>query len=323
MQTRIIAAGLGRFEGDVDRFAIFALIMRETLRGGSRTKGISMHSMAISLSRSFETVRRHVKALISAELCARVQGGVVVHPDVFTRPDIQRLMTLTHDSFVAFAQGLRDAGELPPIRAAAEIYLPTAGIGAAVDVMLGTVESNRAIHGSWLDLVLFSTILCGNLDRQAALCDAPTDPNARIQFSGVHAIRASTLTRVLNLPETTVRRRLTRLSAAGGPVQRLRQGFVIHAAWMNREDAVETSARTASTVRLALAAAAVQGFPFDRIESAYLDGPPPPVAFDNRVAACAPALFAAGSCDRTRRRDDQGESIGAVAMRFLPDRLAT
>ncbi|WP_447406187.1 hypothetical protein, partial [Clostridium perfringens] len=83
-----------------------------------------MHSMAISLSRSFETVRRHVNALIAAGLCARVQGGVVVNPDVFMRSDIDHLMTVTHDSFVAFAQGLRDAGELPPIRVATECYVP-------------------------------------------------------------------------------------------------------------------------------------------------------------------------------------------------------
>ncbi|AXJ96783.1 hypothetical protein DM480_01685 [Sphingomonas sp. FARSPH] len=285
MQTRIIAAGLRTFEGDVDRFAIFSLVMRESLRAGTRVRGISMHSMAISLSRSFETVRRHVNALIAAGLCARVQGGVVVNPDVFMRSDIDHLMTVTHDSFVAFAQGLRDAGELPPIRVATECYVPTAGIGAAVDVMLGTVESNREIHGSWLDLVLFSTILCGNLERWAALRDAPQGPDERIRFSGAHAIRASVLARLLNLPETTVRRRLTRLGAAGGPIQRLRQGFVIQSAWMNRDEALETSARTASLVRMALAAAAVHGFPFDRIENAYLEGPPPPVVFTDRIAA--------------------------------------
>ena len=55
------------------RFAIFSLIVRESLRRNPRGKAISTHSLAISLSRSFETVRRHVIALTEAGLCVRGQ----------------------------------------------------------------------------------------------------------------------------------------------------------------------------------------------------------------------------------------------------------
>ncbi|WP_232473791.1 DeoR family transcriptional regulator [Sphingomonas sp. MA1305] len=276
MQTRVNAAGLRCFDGDIDRFAIFSLITRESIRGGARNSGISTHSAAISLGRSFETVRRHVNALIAAGLCVRLHGGVVVNPEVLTRPDIARLIALTHDSFVCFVQALYDAGELPVLRPSAVRYDRTVGVQAAVDVMLATADSNQAIHGNWLDLVIFSTILAGNLHRAPL---PPRRPVEGVRFGPDHAVRASVLARVLNLSETTVRRRLGRLGHAGGPVVRLRQGYIISSDWMKRPDAIETSQRTATSVRLAIAAAAAQGFPFDAPHTAYQVGPPPPIVF--------------------------------------------
>ena len=63
MQTRINAAGLRSFDGDVDRFAIFSLIVRESLRRNPRGKAISTHSLAISLSRSFGSRGRGVMSI--------------------------------------------------------------------------------------------------------------------------------------------------------------------------------------------------------------------------------------------------------------------
>lgn len=274
MQARINAAGLRSFAGDVDRFAIFSLIARESFRGGGRAMGISTHSAAISLGRSFETVRRHVNALIAAGLCVRLHGGVVVRPDVLDRPDIAALTAITHDSFVGLVEGLAQAGELPPLRAGAVRYDPTVGINAAVDVLLANADGSRPVHGDWLDLVIFSTMLAANLHR--ARCADPVGEGAG--FGPAQAVRASVLARVLHVSETTIRRRLARIGGRGGPAVRLRQGYVISADWLARPEAVEAGRRTASAVRLAIAAAATQGFPIDAPHTAYVAGPPPPFA---------------------------------------------
>jgi DeoR/GlpR family transcriptional regulator of sugar metabolism len=97
-------------------------------------------------------------------------------------------------------------------------------------------------------------------------------------FGPAQAVRASVLARVLHVSETTIRRRLARIGGRGGPAVRLRQGYVISADWLARPEAVEAGRRTASAVRLAIAAAATQGFPIDAPHTAYVAGPPPPFA---------------------------------------------
>lgn len=267
MQTSIIAAGMRSFRGDVDRFAIFSLIVRETLQRNALAKAISTHSLAISLSRSFETVRRHVIAMTDAGLCVRGRSGVMVRADVLERPDVAALMRLSHDSFVRMADGLVRLGELPAVTGTARAYDNHVGIAAAIDVMLATVDSNRAIHHDWLDLVLFSTILHANMQRWAQTSDAGG-------LSPRHAVRAGVIARVLSLPDTTVRRRLTRLTSTGGPVLRLQQGFLVSERWLESDDARATSQRTYTHIRLVVTNAAAHGFPIADPRSAYLDGPP-------------------------------------------------
>jgi hypothetical protein len=271
MQTRINAAGLRSFDGDVDRFAIFSLIVRESLQRNPRGKAISTHSLAISLSRSFETVRRHVLALIAAGLCVRSSSGVVVRAEVMERPDIAALMRLAHDSFVCFAEGLVEVGGWQAVRAPATPYTSQVGIAAAVDIMLAATDSNRAIHRDWLDLVLFSTVLYANLQRSRAA-------GAAESFGPDHAVRPAALAQAMHLPETTVRRRLTFLAGDTGSLTRVAQGYMVSHAWMAQPSAIDTSARTYATIRLIMTQAVANGFPIAQPGDAYLDGRPSAVA---------------------------------------------
>ena len=277
MQTSINAAGLRSFDGDIDRFAIFSLIVRETLARNASSRAISMHSLAISLSRSFETVRRHVLAMTEQGLCVRRQGGVMARADILERPDIAALMRLAHDAFVRLVEGLAALGDGNTVRrpaAATVAYRRDVGIAASIDVMLATADSNRTIHRNWLDLVLFSTVLAGNLHRFDARRGLGDD-----RLAPAHAIRASLIARVLNVSETTVRRRLATLTVSGGPLTRLREGFLLSEPWLTSPEAIETSRRTYETIRLIVAQAVAQGFPIDDPASAYCDGPPPVVSF--------------------------------------------
>lgn len=265
MQTSIVSAGLRQFEGDVDRFAIFALIVRESLRRGARDRAISTHSLAISLSRSFETVRRHVIALTEHDLCVRGRGGVMVRAEVLERDDIAALIRLAHDAFVRFVEQLATLDELPTMPPLRRPYEPHIGVAAAVDTMLATTDSNRTVHRNWLDLVLFSTTLAANLQRRGESGE-PIGP--------AHAVRPATLARALHLPESTVRRRLATMTAAGGALERCPQGVLVSRTWLARPEAAATSERTYAHVRLIVAQAVAQGFPIDDPASAYLDGPP-------------------------------------------------
>ncbi|HET9511475.1 MAG TPA: hypothetical protein VFO80_10035 [Sphingomonas sp.] len=283
MQTAINAVGLRLFEGDIDRFVIFALVVREGLSGVSEPRPISAHSLSISLNRSFETVRRHVNALIAAGYCQRVKGGVIAAPSVIERADVNALMRLTNDVFVRFVEDFRGdhAASLPapapPQNAGSMAAAHTLAVGVcgAVDIMLSTVESHRGIHGDWLDLTIFSTVLNANFRRYADDGQALGRP-----MNENHAVRSSVIARVLGLSETTVRRRTSRLTQPGRSLIQVRRGLLVSQGWMATATAQETSARTLENVRRVVRKAVLRGFPIDTPTTAYLDGRPPFTVFE-------------------------------------------
>lgn len=275
MQATINSAGLRAFDGDIDRFVIFTLILREGLPGQSPPRPISAHSLATSLDRSFETVRRHVNGLIAAGLCERVRGGVIASAGVIDRAPMARLFTLSHDSFVRFVADLAALGAVPPMAPPTRPYDSAIGISGAVDVMLVTVDSNRGLHGDWLDLVLFSTVLCANgqrYDRDPGT--APGDP-----IDARHAVRPSVIARSLGLAETTVRRRMARLTAPGASLVQVRGGLLVSQGWLASPAAAATTATTLAGVRRELRKAVARGFPITAPETAYLAGRPPTPEF--------------------------------------------
>ena len=250
---------------------------------GLRGKGLA-HTIkgAFKMAAAFATCRRYLAArrpdvVLGMGGYVTVPGGVMARADVLDRPDIAALMRLAHDAFVRLVEGLAALDDGNGARrpgAVTAVYRRDVGIAASIDVMLATADSNRAIHRNWLDLVLFSTVLAGNLQRFDARRALGDD-----RLAPAHAVRASLIARVLNVSETTVRRRLATLTVPGGPVIRLREGFLLSESWLTNPDAIETSRRTYETIRLIVAQAVAQGFPIDDPASAYLEGPPPVVSF--------------------------------------------
>ncbi|MBM3929565.1 MAG: hypothetical protein FJ335_14085 [Sphingomonadales bacterium] len=275
MQTSINAAGLRLFDGDIDRFVIFALVVREGLSTGAVPRPISAHSLSISLNRSFETVRRHVNALIEAGYCQRVKGGVIATPGIVERDDVRGMVRLANDAFVRFVEDFQGSARIardsiPPARP----YDIAIGVCGAVDIMLSTVDSNRGQHGDWLDLTIFSTVLCANFRRYAS------DGQALGRtMSDRHAVRPSVIARTLGLAETTVRRRTARLTAPGHALVQLRGGLLVSQAWLATASAAATTARTLESVRREIRKAVLRGFPIDAPATAYLDGRPPFASF--------------------------------------------
>ncbi len=274
MQTTINSAGLRLFDGDMDRFVIFSLIVREGLSSRAAPRPISAHSLSISLNRSFETVRRHVNALIAAGYCVRVHGGVIAAPDILQCGDIGVMLRLTNDAFVRFVKDLQDrrpGTTRRPSEGGCDIAI---GVCGAVDILLSTVETNRGLHGDWLDLALFSTVLCANVRRYDGDAEAIGRP-----LSERHAVRASVIARAMGLAETTVRRRNERMTRPGGAMVRVRGGLLVSRQWLATEIAATTTAATLDNVRRELRKAAARGFPMDDPARAYADGRPPLAEF--------------------------------------------
>ena len=74
--------GARLFDGDLDRAEIFSLFFTTGIAGAGREGAVSINSAALALGRPFETVRRHVNALIARGWCERTADGVRVETAV-------------------------------------------------------------------------------------------------------------------------------------------------------------------------------------------------------------------------------------------------
>ena len=257
MQTSILAAALPLFDRNVDRFVVYVLVLRQSLRGGEA--GTPVLSLASSLGMPFETTRRHVRALIAAGLCRRIPTGIVAEA-AWQRDDrLHALALRSHDAFVRFVEDMRPFMPLPPRGRGAAAYDWRSGLQAAADLMLAVADTNSGAHRDWLALVLFSTVLHAE-DRSAADDRAP-------------ALRVAQLARILSLPSTTVQRRIAEM-VADGRIENQRGALTVSRAWMASGIARATTAATYVNVRRIVATLEAKGFPFEDVARAYQVGRP-------------------------------------------------
>ncbi|WP_310303177.1 hypothetical protein [Sphingomonas sp. BE270] len=294
MQTTIVQAGLRGFDGDLDRFVIFTLIARQSAAtpidgmdsaaDPPDSRAISINSLAASLSRPFETVRRHVNALIAQEVVARTPSGVVALASGLQRPEMVEMSMTAHDAFVRLVEDLQ-AFDLPmPSQRVTSLYHPAVGVRAAADIMLAVADNNRGLHQEWINLVLYSTILCANA--RAYTYDPELARRYADQFrvppdSLRRPLRVSALARTLRLPYATVQRRVERL-VADGRVKKARGGLLVSEEWLNLPSSVAVSVGSYQNIRRILAAATAAGFPIASPAQAYVRGRPTPSVIQDR-----------------------------------------
>lgn len=275
MQTAILSQGMPIVGGDLDRFAILSLIARHSGQIGSRVAGggqrISVMSLAQSLSKPYETVRRHVDRLVQLGLCLREPGGIGLPTDA--PPALARTASHAHDALVHFVDGLRTLGIALPKRRADAAYLWGSGAAAAVDVMLSVVDNNRTVHRSWLELAIFSAVLHANtagFARDPAVALDLADERTPTPPSLLRAVRPAALARLVGIPDTSVRRHVAAMVAARRLV-RTPRGLIASEAWLNEPEHVAVSRLTLGHVNRVLTRLAAEGFPFDDPPSAYRD----------------------------------------------------
>ncbi|MBN8809175.1 MAG: hypothetical protein J0I47_13200 [Sphingomonas sp.] len=273
MQTSIMTTALPLMDGNVERFGIYVLILRQSLRGSDA--GTPVLSVSSSLGLPFETTRRHVQSLIAMGLCRRIAGGIVATDHWRDDGEIQELCELAHDCFVRFIADLQAVEPLSLQGRPSTVYDWTAGLQTAIDLMLSVAETNRNAHRDWLDLVLFSTLLCANHRATAdgSFADAAVP---------LRAIKVAELARALSLAGSTVQRRIAGMHAAG-IVENRRDGIVVSPEWLANDLAHDTTAATQVNMRRVLATLEAKGFPFVDPPLAYRRGRPPAAAMGLRL----------------------------------------
>lgn len=278
LQTGIMHYALPLFAGDVERFGLFVLALRQSLSG----RAISNSALSASLGLPLETARRKINALIAAGFLRRGPRGLIADRERLRGPEVQGLLRLSHDSFVRFLADLDACDGLPRFAPSGQAYDWQEGVQFVSDLMLAVATTNRGTHADWTNLVIFSTVLCANnraIAADPALMRRYARPGSAPPAALIRPVSARIVSRVLAIPRTTVTRRVAQQD---GVIERGRSGLVISEAWLNRQSSLATSRDSYANLRRLLAALAQRGFPFDDIPSAYLDRRPPPVDFAER-----------------------------------------
>lgn len=278
MQTAILSVGVNALGGDLNRFVIFTLISRQTFDGNA---SISTASLAASLNRPYETVRRHANGLVAAGLCERRRDGFAVVGSALHHPNMAQLIVTAHDSFVRLVDDLARHGIPMPEPRSIEIYRPQVGLQAVADIMLAVADNNQGTHEDWVDLVIYSTIFCANVGRAARDPDfvrTYRDETRLVLADAYDPIRPSRIAHVTGISDTTVRRRVAAM-LADGRILGSRKGVIVSDAWLNRPLSVATSTSSYYGVRRILQRVALGGFPFANPSAAYLAGRPADMRF--------------------------------------------
>lgn len=268
LQTSLMATGVRAFGGRIDRFIIYTLAARVTGLSDAEAAAMvptSAHALAASLDRPYETIRRHVNALIDDGLCVRHGNRIHVTPEGLRRPRLAHLLRWAHDCFVRFVEDLGTTGEvLPPSRNGIP-YEMANGVRTTVDIMLAALQTNREDDAGWLDLILFSTVVAANCRNRRI-----GDPLVRAD----RPVASRTVARTIGVTPTTAHRHLLAMAATGQLV-RDRSGFRVNGAWLAQPTSQAMNDASLQTVRRLLRGLAAQGFPFDDPARAYLAARPP------------------------------------------------
>ena len=250
-------------------------------RTQANSGGISINALSQSLHRPFETVRRHVNALIDAGLCTRTPSGVVVPTALREDEDVAALLVHLHDSLVWLVDEFRTFGMPLPHAASDHPYRADITLAAAIDLALGAFDNVGLFVSDWLELAIVGAVLVASVRRitlDEELARRYTELTTIVPIEKRQPVSAASIARAMTIPYSTVRRQILATAAKGVLVERGR-GVVMSDNMLSGPGAAIMGA-TATTRTASLFGRLVPGgFPFDRPATIYIGGVPALVDF--------------------------------------------
>lgn len=277
-----------------DRGVLFVAILRASAgivgnwppdlsnRQAADAGGISINALSHSMRRPFETVRRHVNALIAAGLCTRTDQGVVVAAVIGDDPEVRALLAHLHDSLVWLIEQFRFYGVPLPRSAAGADYRSDIVLASSIDFALAAFENVGVHFEDWLELAVVSAVAVASartITLDPVLARTWAGPDAVPPADLRRAVTAAAIARGLNIPYSTVRRQ-TLATIGKGLLEKRGDGVIVAEALIGGETAAMAGAVALGRASALFGRLVAAGFPFDDPRSAYIAGPPALVAFD-------------------------------------------
>lgn len=181
---------------------------------------ITVFAIAQRLKLPYETARRHVGALIDAEMCLRTPGGVQVRPDIYSVPGIEAALDQITEVTRLYVRALADAGASMPKEEISGGHDPRRRTPQkAIHHFLELADISHSFLGlDIIDALLFVSVIKANT------WHLTTDPKAALAYGAVDAIPPDelrkpitvyALAKQLALPYDTANRHAKKLLAAG------------------------------------------------------------------------------------------------------------
>ena len=258
LQNKCGSALTHAFDGELDQGGLYALIAREAARraeSGEAEKLLpSINGLATSLSRPYETVRRHVHRLAERNIVCLTDRGVSLR----STPEHAEIMHQVRSAFVAhmqfFLKEMKRADLWVCTSEEERRLSDSEHFFAALDLYLCTLEFNAPQTRSWAELIVWGATLTINfqdiardlaLSRFYGAMEAVPPMGIRRPASVIEVSKAS------GLPLETVRRHL-KSATLSGLICRVGSGYIVPADFLADPHVVRNAERILSYMRRVL-----------------------------------------------------------------------
>lgn len=250
-QMNSLRIALRVFPGDLDRAIMFVLVARLACGEWATATGIerpaehrpfSINSLAASLSRPFETVRRHVHGMIDAGICARTEHGIILSPTQDREADIIAYYQAAADLLRTLAAHLARHGV--PMPQAQGVGANPLGPLVKASLDTGLVAIEKHLHTHWYELILHGTLIYEN-GRDIMGCPEQSKIYGNLVLTAEQRRPAKIrdLASVYGMPYPTVRRHIDGMMAAGA-LQKKAGGYILDPEWTGDDDRIAMSNQT-------------------------------------------------------------------------------
>ena len=196
---------------------------------------ISINALANSMGLPFETVRRRVKGLVDEGICAYRDTGVVLPTSAFTSPERVKSGFLAYERLRAFYYQLRDLGLMamvpPPTVKMEPSALPMrTAVRLGSQFVLRAIEVLMRTQGDAMKVLILLQVFVSNTEgfttdmAGGSTYEAPDMIPDKLR----RPVRTSTLSRLLGLPQETVRRHVDALVESDS-LARVQGGVIVSA----------------------------------------------------------------------------------------------
>lgn len=239
---------LAIFPGELQRAIIFVLVARMSCTDWVTEDGImrplqhspfSVNALASSLSRPFETIRRHILAMIDAGVCAKTKDGIILAPSAEREKEIAQHFAGQAQVLKRLARKIADHDvPIPRPDHPSDNQLRLL-VTAALDLGLIALENNE--HQSWYELIIH-----GALIHESGIDFVTNDQLAREYANTIipddlwRPVKIRAISAKYGMPYPTMRRHFLTMQAEGF-LHKRGSGYVLSTKWTADEKRIAMS----------------------------------------------------------------------------------